>query len=275
MYKNKIKSILVNLFMSYDKLQFNYALAQLGLRPADNVMIHASWQSLNGFKGRPVDMINTLKQLVGSSGLLVMPSLTYQNESTREYLLRKKSMNIRRTPSMVGLLSEVFRRGKDVKRSLSSTHSLVAWGDKKNDFVADHEGCLVPFGIGSPFNKLLELNGKILTIDAPFSTITFTHFLEDRISPVLAFPLYDDEPMIGKVIDYEGVLHEIPVKVLAKQANALRREQVLIDELNKQGIIHRKKVGNTQLMLIDCKTMTECVDEMVRKGNLFFDSTMV
>lgn len=47
--------------------------------------------------------------------------------------------------------------------------------------------------------------------------------------------------MMGKVIDYEGVSHKIPMKVLTQQANSLRREQRLIDELDKQGIIRRKK----------------------------------
>ncbi len=272
MFKNKIKSLLVDYFMSYDETSFCHTLARLGIATADNLMVHSSWSPLNGFKGRPVDMINALKQVVSSSGLLVMPSLTYQNESSRDYLLRDKPMNVARSPSMMGLMSEVFRRGKDVHRSLSPTHPLVAWGGKSEEFVADHGFCLAPFGVGSPFDKLLQANGKILTIDAPFSTITFTHFLEDRIAPFLPFALYDDEPLLGKLIDYDGVLREIPVKVLSQQANALRREQRLVEELKKQGIIRQKDIGNTRLMLIECKAMTDCVDEMVRKGQLFFDS---
>lgn len=268
----KIKHYIVNKFLSYNKKQFINKLNLFGINHGDHIIVHSSWQVLSGFKGRPVDMINALKELVGSEGLLVMPSLTYQNESTRDYLLRDKPMNVRRSPSMMGLLSEVFRRGKDVRRSLSPTHPLVAWGDKNKEFIADHETCLVPFGVDSPFDKLLQLNGKILTIDAPFSTITFTHFLEDRIASFVPFSLYEDELMMGNVIDYEGVLYEIPVKVLSQQANSLRREQRLINELDKQGIIRRTKIGNTHLMLIDCKAMTDCVDEMAHNGDLFFDS---
>ena len=81
--------------------------------------------------------------------------------------------------------------------------------------------------------------------------------------------------MTGKLLDYEGELHEVPIKVLSQQANSLRREQRLIDELDKQGLIRRKKVGNTQLMLIECRAMVNCVDEMVRNGQLFFDSPKV
>lgn len=271
MYKKKIKSFFVEYFMSYDETSFCHALAQLGIIAGDNLMVHSSWLPLNGFKGRPVDMINALKQVLSPSGLIVMPSLTYQNESSKEYLLRNKPMNVLRSPSMMGLMSEVFRRGKEMRRSLSPTHPLLAWGDKNEDFVAGHESCLLPFGDGSPFDKLLQLNGKILAIDASFSTVTFTHFLEDRIASFLPFALYEDEPMIGKVIDKTGELREIPVKVLSRQANALRREQMLVDELNRRGIIKRKRIGNTNLLLIECKAMTDCVDEMAQNGQLFFD----
>ena len=271
--KTKLKQLFVKFFLSYDNNRFLKELQAMGITQGDVVMVHSSWLTHNGFKGRPIDMINCLKQLVGESGLLIMPSLSYQNESTRDYLLRNKAMNVKRAPSMMGLLSEVFRRGKDSLRSLSPTHPLVAWGKRKQEFVAGHETCSIPFGDESPFSRLLDLNGKILTIDVPFSTITFTHFLENRIASSLVFPLYEDKLMIGKLLDYSGLLHEIPVKVLSQQANSLRREQRLVDELDQQNLINRKKVGNTDLMLIDCQQMTACVDGMVKKGNVFFDSS--
>ena len=271
----KIKKTIVNIFFSYDDEKFVDNLMSMGISRGDVIMVHSSWLSLNGFKGRPVLMVNALKRLIGETGLLIMPSLSYQNESTADYLRRRKVMNVKRTPSMMGLLSEVFRRGSGVRRSLSPTHSLVAWGNESKSFVAGHEACQVPFGKNSPFDKLLKMNGKILTIDAPFSTITFTHFLEDRIASHLNFPLYEESSFFGKLIDYDGEEHEIEVKVLSRQANNLRREQRLINELNKQGVIKRRKVGNTQLMLIDCKAMSDCVDEMIVKGDLFFDSPKV
>ncbi|MCG5502206.1 AAC(3) family N-acetyltransferase, partial [Ectothiorhodospira lacustris] len=107
-------------------------------------MIHASWGPANGFHGRPADMIFILKELIGVNGLLVMPSLTYQNESSREFLARGVPMDVRRSPSQMGLLSEVFRRGKGVRRSLSPTHPLLAWGHRAEEFLAGHEEALVP-----------------------------------------------------------------------------------------------------------------------------------
>lgn len=270
--KKKLKSFIVNHFMSYDESLFCKKLIELGVQSGDTLMVHSSWNNLNGFKGRPLDIINGLKHVIGPAGLIVMPALTYQNESSHEFLSRKQPMNVKCSPSMMGLVSEVFRRGKEVHRSLSPTHPLTAWGNTSSDFVAGHDSCLFPFGSSSPFEKLLKAKGKILTIDAPFSTITFTHFLEDRIAGYLPFALYDEEVMIGSVIDYDGVLREVPVKVLNAHANSFRREERLIELLDKEGLIRRKKIGNTQLMLIDCLSMANCVDEMYRSGKSFFES---
>lgn len=270
--KNKIKSFLVKHWLSYESSTLVTRLEKLGIAQSDCMMIHSSWLPFNGFNGRPLDMIAALKQLISPSGLLVLPTLTYQNQSSHDFLLNGKPMNVRRSPSMMGLLSEVFRRGKDVHRSLSPTHPLAAWGEGAGAFVEGHENCLSPFGARSPFDKLLALNGKILCIDVPFSTVTFTHFLEDRIAPFLPFDLYEPEPLLGRVIGHDGSAFEIPVKVLSRQTNSLRREQILIDELNRQNIIKKKRIGNTHLLLIDCKAMTACVDNMTKKGVLFFDN---
>ncbi|MCG5502063.1 hypothetical protein, partial [Ectothiorhodospira lacustris] len=94
----------------------------------------------------------------------------------------------------------------------------------------------------------------------------------DRIARTLPVPLYEPEPMEGTVIDYEGVARKVPVKVLSAAANRLRRDDLLEAELLKEGVLKRRRVGNTRLGLLDCRAMTEVVDHMVASGRHFFDS---
>jgi aminoglycoside 3-N-acetyltransferase len=236
-------------------------------------MVHASWRPLSGFRGKPADMVRALQESVGPQGLLAMPSLTYQNQSSREFLALGKPMDVRRSVSQMGLLSEVFRRSREVRRSLSPTHPILAWGEGADAFLAGHQRCEVPFGRGSPFDGLLARGGKILCIDAPFSTVTFTHYLEDRIAGSLSFSLYDPGPMIGTVVDYEGVRYPVPTRVISEQANRLRREERLVAELDRAGLMRRGRVGNTRLLLLEARAMTECVERMVAAGRGFFDLT--
>jgi aminoglycoside 3-N-acetyltransferase len=270
-FKRKIKDLIIRGFLSYDRGKFASGLRSGGVQSGDVVMVHSSWMPGNGFLGKPLDMINGLKDVIGPDGLLSMVSMTYQNESSKQFLSRGVPMNVRRSASKMGLLTEVFRRGGNVKRSLSPTHPILAWGDRAEEFLAGHERTVYSFGKDSPFGKLLAAHGKILCIDAPFSTITFTHFLEDRIRDTLVFPLYDDQPVNGLVIDHDGNELTVPTYVLSEQANRLRREERLLAVLDREGIIKRWKIGNTRMLLIDCQEMTACVDAMVKEGASFFD----
>jgi len=269
---NKIKTMVVDMFFKTTSESLRTGLKGVGIEEGDVLMLHSSWMPNNGFKEPPVNFIRVIQSVITASGVLMMPSLTYQNESTKAFLERDGVFDVRRSPSRMGLLTEVFRRNREVRRSLSPTHSILAWGERAEQFLRDHEKAEVPFGRGTPFEKLLQENGKILTVDAPFSTITFTHFLEDRISSMLPFPLYEEAVRQGVTIDYAGNRINVPVKVISDRANELRREKRLVDELESRRLIRRRRAGNIQLLLLNAKDMTDCVDRMVEKGNLFFDS---
>lgn len=270
--KTWLKQHYIRAFRTYGDAQLAQALAALGVRAGDVLMVHSSWLQTNGFVGRPLDFIDTLKSVLGADGLLAMTSLTYQNESSRQFLARGEVMNVRRSPSRMGLLTEVFRRGRDTRRSLSPTHPILAAGPRAEAFLQGHEHCLVPFGVGSPFDRLRAWGGKILTVDAPFSTITYTHYLEDSIADTLPFALYEAEPMHGAVIDYEGRRLDVPVKVLSDQANQLRREHRLVERLHRTGLPRNRRVGNTHLMLIDARAMAEELLAWTASGGRLFDA---
>ena len=270
--KRAIKDLIIKYFMSYHSATLVRVLRKKGLKQGDALMVHSSWLPLNGFQGRPVELIAALKTVIGTEGLLSMTSMTYQNESTRAFLARNMAVKIHRSASKMGLLTEVFRRGKGVERSLNPAHPILAWGGRAVWFIEGHDKAECSFGKGSPFDKLLQLKGKILCIDASFSTITFTHFLEDRIAASLPFELYEPEPMLGRVIDRDGVEYGVTTRVLSEAANLLRREERLIQALDKLRLIQRFRVGNTRFLLIECVPMTQCVDKMVAEGDVFFDA---
>jgi aminoglycoside 3-N-acetyltransferase len=267
-----VKELIARTFFSFGPDDVVEKLRELGIRVGDTVMVHSSWRPNNGFRGRPTDMVSALQQSVGPRGLLVMPSLTYQNKSSREFLANGTPMDVRRSPSKMGLLTEVFRRTAGVERSLSPTHPLLAWGADAKTFLADHDRSLIPFAEDSPFGRLLSRQAKILTIDAAFSTITFTHFAECRIAGSLPFPLLDPDPLLGRIVDYAGRRREVPVRVITELANALRRDQRLEDRLRRQGSLRTARLGRIRLLCVDCTAITNCAEAMAAEGSFFFDT---
>lgn len=123
--RQKLKTAVVTHFLAYDAEDLKRFLARIGVRRGDTLMLHSSWLPLNGFKGTPAQYNTALRAHLGHVGLLVMPSLTYHNQSSAEFLAGGKPMDVRRSPSAMGLLTEVFRRNKETLRSLSPTRPLL------------------------------------------------------------------------------------------------------------------------------------------------------
>lgn len=265
------RSNIVSRFLSYDADKLSNAIHNLGVSSGDTLMVHSSFRPDNGFRGGYKDIVQVLKNIVTEDGLLVMLSMPY-TDSSRAFLQRGKPMNVRRTPSSMGLISEIFRRNKEVKRSLNPIHPLLAWGKEAESFLADHEQCKHSFGSGSPFEKLLHRNAKILCFDVGFEFITFTHFVEDQVKDNFSFPLYDSSPLAGTTIDYEENSITVDCYVLSDTSRELRKEEKLIAELKQQKLLHETRIGNTHLLLIDCRDILTTAQNMLANGRSFFDS---
>ncbi len=270
--KGWVKRAAVRTVWAYGPDKLVARLRDCGVTPGSTLVVHSSWLAHNGFQGKPADVVKALKAAVGPDGLLVMTSMPYHNMSSAQWLAKGKPMNVARSPSMMGLISEVFRRGENVRRSLSPTHPLLAWGRDADAFVEGHERAREPFGGASPFARLLERNALIVGFDAPFSSFTYTHFVEDQLAATLPCALYEPELRDGVVIDRDGTRIECPVKVIAAEANSLRREARLVAHLKAAGVLHGGRIGNTQLTWIRAADHSRESARFVAAGGHFFDA---
>jgi aminoglycoside 3-N-acetyltransferase len=270
--KPVIKNWLAKTIWAYGPDELSRKLNEVGVGRGTTLVIHASWLIHNGFRGKPADLIKALKTVIGNEGLLVMPSMPYHNMSSAEWLLRGKPMDVRRSPSMMGLISETFRRSEGVHRSLSATHPLLAWGNDAEAFVAGHENTDRPFGPDSPFAKLLERDALIVGFDAPFSTFTFTHFVEDHLGETLPVPLYEANPVTGTVIDARRNESLQSIRVISAEANRLRREDRLVAKLEQEQSLHRGQIGNTGLVWVRAQSLLTGAKQLVQEGTHFFDN---
>jgi aminoglycoside 3-N-acetyltransferase len=260
----------VRAFLSYDASQLLGSLRALDVRSGDSVMLHSAFGPRYGFRGTIEQLTTVFLDAVGPEGNLLMVSLPYRSSSL-EYLSKSKTFDVRKTPSMMGLVSEYFRHRADVLRSLHPTHPVLVCGAKAEWFVAGHEGCRYPCGPGSPFEKLEQLDGKVVFFNVPFATFTFFHYLEHLVNPEMPFPLYTEQPFTVPVIDARGEASSVTTFVFSPEAIRRRRFPLLEDELRRRGLIRERRLGNSRVGMIRVRDAIECVRDMFRKGQYFYD----
>lgn len=260
----------VQAFLSYDAGRLIPVLRELGVRPGDDVMLHSAFGAHHGFRGNVEQLTDTFVRAVGPDGHLLMVSLPYRS-SALHYLEQLKRFDVRKTPSMMGLVSEHFRRRPDVLRSLHPTHPMLVRGPQAEWYVAGHEQCSIGCGAGTPFEKFAERDGIAVFFNVSIETLTFFHHLEHLVGADLPFELYTQPAHRVTVVDREGRESTMSVHAYTMETIRRRRFPVLEAALRERGMVAHRRIGNTHLWAVRVRDAIACTEEMRRAGRYFYD----
>ena len=260
----KIKSGIVKSFLSCDADDLRRHLIRIGISESDTLLVHANFNPDNGFRGDPMDIVNVLVDRVGKNGNLMMVSIPFRG-SAYDYLMAKKPFRLNKTMSMMGLLTESFRRKEGVQRSFHPTHPVLVFGKDSRWLVEGHENCLYPCGAGTPFEKFRNLNGKIMFFDVGFGAITFFHYVEDLYKDKIPVPVYHDEIITALAYDKENQPREI--RTYAFNKNLRRSADKLEQEMRRHGLIRKSRIGNSRILLVGAEDVVRCQGSMIDAKN--------
>lgn len=264
---NSARGAFIRRFRRYDSSTLRSALRGLGIAETDTLLVHANFRTDSGFAGTPHDVVSALIETV-AKGNLLMVSQPFRGYAL-DHLLAGKPFHVRRTVSMMGLVTEMFRRRAGVLRSLHPTHPVLAFGPDAARLVAGHEDALFPCGSGTPFEKCREMGGKILFFDVSSGANTFFHHVEDSIKDKLGFELYDQRLFEARVTDADERTRVVRTYAFAR--GVTRRTDLLERELERQRKLRRARVGNTQLILVTAQDVAEVMGQMVEAGAPLFE----
>ncbi len=262
----------VKRFRSFDRRQLLEALRDLGVRDGDALLLHSAFSEASGFRGTIDDLIDVYLEAVGPTGHLLMVSLPYR-DSAFAYLQRMKRFDVRRTPSMMGMVSELFRRRPGVLRSLHPTHPILVAGPRASWFVEGHEHCVHPCGPGTPFERLVQAQAKVAFFNVPFATYTFFHYLEHLVSKQVPFDIYTQQIFEVPVVDAQGGAQVVRTHAFEPSVIARRRFNILETALRAHKFIHTCRLGASQLELTRVEDSIACVLAMAAEGRFFYDMT--
>jgi aminoglycoside 3-N-acetyltransferase len=178
-------------------------LDEFGLEPGDTVMVHSSWERAAALAPSPLALIEALRDAVGETGTLCMPAYTRQRPG------RPVALDVRRSPSAAGLVTEVFRRSPGVLRS-AQLRTVAAQGPNADLLVGDHHRSPYASGPLSPYVRIAEVGGKVLSLGVGPEDNTMFHCGEDVLVAEFPVSVYEDPATEVHVVDIEGHALTVP-----------------------------------------------------------------
>ena len=240
-------------------------LRAAGLAPGQLVMVHSSYDQFAGFTGKPSDVIQVLQDVVGPGGTVLMPTLPFTGTAV-EYTSRGTVFDVARTPSRMGLLTEMFRRSPGVIRSVHPTHAVAAWGARAAEMVANHHLTRTPCGKGSPFARLLEHDGRILLLGVTIESMTFYHYVEEALEPDLPDSPFTSEEFTLESRDATGAVLTSRMRLYDPAVSRRRDLTRLVPVLRRDGAWSERRVGQLRFVLLDATSVLAACRRLAAQG---------
>jgi aminoglycoside 3-N-acetyltransferase len=151
-------------------------LQGLGIRSGDGLLVHSAVQYLGrpvGWVGNPMDLyLGALQSVLGPQGTLVVPAFNFAFASGERY-------DPAETPAVgMGAFSEYVRKLPQARRTSHPMQSVAVTGYYAGD-LADRDTPSA-FDPGSTFERILELDFKLLLLGADSRAVSMFHYCEQR-----------------------------------------------------------------------------------------------
>lgn len=139
----------------FSETSFVNHLRSLGINTGDVVIVHASWRGMYALESTPASVVEILLKTIGKTGTLVMPC----------YGSKSEKLDVKKTKSTAGVLSETLRNRDGAIRSAFPKFSMVAYGANAEAIISSHVNSTYQFDELSPYYISMDkYNAKVLLI---------------------------------------------------------------------------------------------------------------
>jgi aminoglycoside 3-N-acetyltransferase len=169
-------------------------LVAIGVDPGMTLVVHSSLSSIGWVEGGPPTVLSALLDVIGEKGTLAMPAATPrcadpatwtepQVSGDRLEQIRESlpEFDLRTTPTTMGAIPETFRTWTGTIRSNHPLESVCARGPAAVKITKEH-ALAFSEGRGTPFDKLHQLDSRILLLGVGFNRCTALHFAESLVA---------------------------------------------------------------------------------------------
>jgi len=249
---------------TYNTEELITVMKSMGMKEGSNIFLHSSWNDFNNYTGTIDDFINAIIDTIGKEGTLIMPAFP---------LIRKKDsvFDVRKTPTIAGLIPERFRNYSGVKRSINQQHSVCALGPMSDFLVREHHHSITCWDEKSPYYKLAQINALIFSCGlGRFLVGTALHCADSILRYEYPyFNLFFNKEVTYKYIDYNGNVGEHTY--LTKSEDTIRKwsnrsHRKVIKKYFDKSFYKRSRLSNLTINVFDANYSINRIIELGKKG---------
>jgi aminoglycoside 3-N-acetyltransferase len=166
----------------------NY-LIKIGLKKGDILIVHSSFIPFEDSNISPFDIINTLLDLVGEDGTLVMPVIRCHEDYKKNKKIQYDNLeevefeyNVKRSPVRTGIIPFYMMNKKGAITSLLPFNTITAIGPESEQMIKDEllDEFPTPNGINSPWKYCTDRNALVISLGIDLThSLTIFHTPED------------------------------------------------------------------------------------------------
>ena len=239
----------------FTKDQLKAQMQAMGIKADDTVLVHTSLRAVGPVEGGADAIIDAFCEYL-SDGLFIVPTHTWDSVNKNHPVF-----DVRTAVPCIGTLPKVAAFRKDGVRSLHPTHSVWAHGKNAAEYVANEGDATSPAPTWYGWDRLADMNAKILLIGVGHNRNTFIHSVDercnypDRISP---------ESFEVTVIDQEGrsFTHPMHWHRCSRTTDVSQFYPNFEKPLIELGAQTSGELGNAFVRVVDAKKCREIVSRI-------------
>lgn len=218
-----------------------------------DVMLHTSKINIGTLEGGTAYVAEELLRKINTEQHTVLVSALPYRGAFADYLKKNRVFDVRTAPIAMGAINRYLAAQPNAVRSLHPTHSVVAIGPRAEAYVAEHHLDSTPFGLHSPYYKLIQNRGKVVLFGATLNNLTCVCAVEDMLGKAYARYLYSDKSYTVQCVDNQGGVHNV-VTTCHDPRKAIHRSLLFLhDRLIQEGIMQVYPIGEAEVAVIDIR----------------------
>jgi aminoglycoside 3-N-acetyltransferase len=231
-------------------------LSNLGVTAGSKILVHSSLSSFGHVEGGADAVIKALLEVVGTTGTIMVPTLTATALHSPE---NPPVFDPANSGCWTGRIPETFRKRPEAIRSLHPTHSVAAIGPDAEELTKDHTHSISPCDEKSPYGKLGNYeDGFVLLIGAGYGSVTNFHHVEE-----LAAADYHMQKGLTKatlVVDGD----EIHRHYMLHQWGTPRDFSIMEPLFIERGVQRKTRIGDSEVRLLNAAGITSTTQASLR-----------